>query len=248
MRNSSFMDDDYGDDYPEGPPSALEDEKTKKHTKQHYVWLVEKLLAGLGEQKAFENNHPTLATSSDLSTIRKEMETALSDSMRMVYCHEQVELLETILEEGESALEVYLTDLAYMLGKEISECTFNGTLQECQTNHDADEWERLIEASGLITTLPEPNPHHADWLKRNIPPKSPEFLNTIRTIFPKESKLQKATCRVDEHIQRTILCRKILIQSLDLGSAAFGVESSMDKMVKSYMRSGDLGPHQQKEA
>ena len=247
MRNSSFM-DDYGDDYPEGPPSPLEDENTKKHTKQHYVWLVEKLLAGLGDQKAFENNHPTLATYSDLSTIRKEMETALSDGMRMVYCHEQVELLETILEEGESALEGYLTNLVNMLEQEISECTFDGTLQECQTNHDAEEWERLIEASGCTTTLPESNPHHADWLKRDIPLKSPEFLNTVRTIFPKESKLQKATCRVDEHIQRTILGRKILIQSLSLGSAAFGVESSMDKTVKPYMRSGELGPHQQKEA
>ena len=247
MRNSSIM-DDYGDDYPEEPPSPLADEKTKKHTKQHYVWLVEKLLAGLGEQKAFEMNHPPLATSSDLSTIRKEMETALSDGMRMVYCHEQVELLETILGEGDSALESYLTDLVYKLEQEISDCTFNGTLQESQTNHDADEWERLIEASGCTGTLPELNPHHADWLKRDIPPKSPEFLKTVRTIFPKESKLQKATCRVDKHIQRTILGRKILIQSLNLGSAAFGVESSLDKMVKSYMRSGDLGPHHQKEA
>ena len=247
MRNSRFM-DDYGDDYPEEPPSPLADKKTEKHTKQHYVWLVEKLLDGLREQNAFENNHPTLATSHDLSTIRKEMETALSDGMRMVYCYEQVDLLETILEEGDSALESYLTDLVYTLEQEISECTFDGTLQECQTNYDAEEWERLIEASRCTTILPEPNPHHADWLKRDIPPKSPEFLNTVRTIFPKESKLQKATCRVDEQIQRTILGRKILIQSLSLGSAAFRVESSIDKMVKSYMRSDDLGPHQQKEA
>lgn len=247
MRNSNIM-DDYGDDYPEEPPSPLTDKKTEKHSKQHYVWLVEKLLDGLREQNAFENNHPTLATSSDLSTIRKEMETALSEGMRMVHCYEQVHLLEAILEEGDSPLESYLTDLVYTLEQEISECTFNGTLHESQTNHDAEEWERLIEASGCTSTLPEPSPHHNDWLKGDIPPKSPEFLKTVQTIFPMESKLQKATARVNEQIQRTILGRKILIQSLNLGSAAFRVESSIDKMVKSYMRSGDLGLHQQKEA
>ena len=208
MRNSNIM-DDYADDYPEEPPSPLADKKTKKHTKQHYVWLVEKLLDGLREQNAFENNHPTLATSSDLSTIRKEMETALCEGMRMVHCYEQVHLLEAILEEGDSPLGSYLTDLIDTLEQEISECTFNGTLHESQTNHDA---------------------------------------KTVQTIFPKESKLQKATARVNEQIQRTILGRKILIQSLNVGSAAFRVESSIDKMVKSYMRSGDLGLHQQKEA
>ena len=58
--------------------------RSKRHTKEHYTWLIETLLNGLKEHASFEEKYPGIAAPVEMQTIRDEMERALLEGMRPV--------------------------------------------------------------------------------------------------------------------------------------------------------------------
>ncbi len=88
------------DDYRDEEHDVDDDTVEREHTKEHYTWLVETLLNGLKEHASFEEKYPDIAAPVEMQTIRDEMERALLEGMRLLYCSEQVELLDTMVEES----------------------------------------------------------------------------------------------------------------------------------------------------
>jgi hypothetical protein len=225
------------------------DDKTDegKSTKEHYTWLVETLLNGLKEHASFEDKYPGIAAPVEMETIRNEMERALLEGMRLLYCSEQVELLDTMVDESEPAMAPYLTELLNLVQSEMAKSTLSAELQKAEKIHDCDDWRRLIGTSGWNTPEYESGHPQNDWMKRKVPSDAPAFLENLITIFPTHGKLEKATRRVQQQLQNASLGWSVLRQSLDLGSSVFELESSVDRKIKSDMRADHSGPQSSKE-
>jgi hypothetical protein len=212
-----------------------------KHTKEHYTWLVETLLDGLKEHAAFEEKYPDIAAPVEMQTIRDEMELALLEGMRLLYCSEQVELLDTMIEESELALTPYLIELLNLVQSEMAESTFSAELQLAEKTLDGEDWQTLINTSGWRAPERESVHFKNDWIERKVPNETPAFLENLIAIFPTHGKLEKATRRVQHQLQNASLGWSVLRRSLDLGSAVFEIESSVDRKIKSDMRSNHSG-------
>ena len=65
------------DDYRDEEHDVDDDTDERRHTKEHYTWLVETLLNGLKEHASFEEKYPDIAAPVEMQTIRDEMERAL---------------------------------------------------------------------------------------------------------------------------------------------------------------------------
>ena len=230
------------DDYRDEVDDADDETDEERPTKEHYTWLVETLLNGLKEHASFEEKYPGIAAPVEMETIRNEMERALLEGMRLLYCSEQVELLETMVEEAEPAMVPYLTELLNLVQSEMAESTLSAELQKAQRTHDCDDWQRLIKTSGWHAPERKPGHHHNDWMKRKVPSEAPEFLENLIAIFPKRGKLEKATRRVQRQLLNASLGWSVLRRSLDLGSSVFELESSVDKKIRTDMRAAHPGP------
>lgn len=224
-------------DYEMYEPRAASDSQgendNEQLTKQHYTYLVKELLSALQEHNNFEDNYPGLATSPESNKIRGYLEERIAESMRMLYCLEQLELLESMLMEDHQGLECYLDELRYMLKKEIDDVKLELNLEKSQKIYDPDEWYQLIESAELIL---ENRSKSLDWTGINTPPESPEYLETIIKIFPNQDGLVSSSRKLQEHVKRCMLGKDILDRSFNLGSSVFGIESSVDMKVKSNMR------------
>ena len=228
------------DDYLDEEHDADDETVEGKHTKEHYTWLVETLLAGLKEHASFVEKYPDIAAPVEMQTIRDEMERALLEGMRLLYCSEQVELLNTMVEESEPATTPYLTGLLNLAQLEMAASTLSAELQKEEKAHDSDDWQALINASGWRTPERKSGHPQNDWIERKVPSEVPAFLENIITIFPTYGKLEKATRRVQQQLQNASLGWSVLRRSLDLGSSVFELESSVDRKIKSDMRAGQL--------
>jgi hypothetical protein len=228
------------DDYRDEEHDADEETVERAHTKEHYTWLVETLLNGLKEHASFVEKYPDIAAPVEMKTIRDEMERALLKGMRLLYCSEQVELLNTMVEESEPAMTPYLTGLLNLAQLEMAASTLSAELQKEEKAHDSDDWQALINASGWRTPEGESRHPQNDWIERRVPSEVPAFLENIITIFPTYGKLEKATRRVQQQLQNASLGWSVLRRSLDLGSSVFELESSVDRKIKSDMRAGHL--------
>lgn len=220
------------------------DDKTDegKSTKEHYTWLVETLLNGLKEHASFEKKYPDIAAPVEMQTIRDEMERALLEGMRLLYCSEQAELLDTMVEKSEPAMASYLTELLNLVQLEIAESTLSAELQKAEKTHDGDDWKGLINTSGWRGPETESGHPPNDWLERKVPREAPAFLENLITTFPTNGKLEKATRRVQQQLQNASLGWSVLRRSLELGSSVFELESSVDRKIKSDMRAAHSGP------
>ena len=205
------------DDYRDEEHDADEETVEREHTKEHYTWLVETLLNGLKEHASFEEKYPGIAAPVEMQTIRDEMERALLEGMRLLYCSEQVELLDTMVEESEPAMASYLTELLNLVQSEMAASTLCAELQKAEKVHDGDDWKALINTSGWRAPEREPGHHQNDWIGRKVPSQAPAFLENLITIFPTHGKLEKATRRVQQQLQNASLGWSVLRQSLDLG-------------------------------
>lgn len=230
------------DDYRDEEHDADEETVEREHTKEHYTWLVETLLHGLKEHASFEEKYPDIAAPVEMQTIRGEMERALLEGMRLLYCSEQVELLETLVEESEPAMVSYLTELLNLVQSEMAESTLSAELQKAEKTHDSDDWQGLINTSGWRAPDTESGHPQHDLLERKVPSETPAFLENLITIFPTNGKLEKATRRVQQQLRNASLGWSVLRQSLDLGSSVFELESSVDRKIKSDMRAAHSGP------
>ena len=227
------MNPDYEMYEPRAESDSQGDNDHEKFTKQHYTYLVKELLCALEEHCNFEDNYPYLATSPESNKIRRYLEEKIAESMRMLYCHEQLELLESMIMEDDQGLESYLNELRYMLRKEIDDVKLELNLEKSQKIYDPDEWDQLIGSADLIL---QNQSKSVDWTAINTPPESPEYLETIIKIFPNQDGLVSSSCKLQEHVKRCMLGKDILERSFNLGSSVFGIESSVDKKVKSNMR------------
>ena len=237
-----FMNPDY-EMYESKAASAPQGENNnEKFTKQHYTYLVKELLCALEEHHNFENNYPDLATSPESNKIRGYLEERIVESMRMLYCHEQLELLESMLLEDDQGLEGYLSELTYMLKKEIEDVKLEVNLEKSQEIYESNEWEQLIDSAKFNSKNQSKS---VDWTGINTPLKSPEYLETIIKIFPNQDRLVSSSRKLQEHVKCSILGKDILDRSLNLGSAAFEIESSTDKEIKSNMRPEGQQSYQQ---
>ena len=224
-------------DYEMYEPRAASDSQgendNEQLTKQHYTYLVKELLSALQEHNNFEDNYPGLATSPESNKIRGYLEERIAESMRMLYCHEQLELLESMLMDDNQGLESYLNELTYMLRKEIDDVKLDVNLEKSEESYDLNEWHQFIDSAKFISKNQSKS---VDWAAINTPPKSPDYLDTIIRIFPNQDGLVSSSCKLQEHVKRCMLGKDILERSLYLGSSAFEIESSVDKKVKSNMR------------
>lgn len=230
------------DDYRDEEHDADEETVEREHTKEHYTWLVETLLHGLKEHASFEEKYPDIAAPVEMQTIRGELERALLEGMRLLYCSEQVELLDTMVKESEPAMVSYLTELLNLVQSEMAESTLSAELQKAEKVHDGDDWGALINTSGWRAPKRESGHPQNDWIKRKVPSEAPAFLENLITIFPTHGKLEKATRRVQQQLRNASLGWSVLRQSLDLGSSVFELESSVDRKIKSDMRAAHSGP------
>jgi len=227
------MNPDYEMYEPRPESDSQGDNNHEKFTKQHYTYLVKELLCALEEHRNFENNYPDLATSPESNKIRGYLEERIAESMRMLYCHEQLELLESMLMEDDQGLESYLNELTYMLRKEIDDVKLDVNLEKSEESYDLNEWHQFIDSAKFIS---KNQSRPVDWTGINTPPKSPDYLDTIIKIFPNQDGLVSSSRKLQEHVMCSILGKDILDRSLNLGSSAFEIESSVDKKVKSNMR------------
>ncbi len=230
------------DDYRDEEHDVDDDTVEGKHTKEHYTWLVETLLDGLKEHASFEEKYPSIVAPVEMQTIRDEMERALLEGMRLLYCSEQVELLETMVENSEPEMASYLNELLTLVQSEMAVSTLSAELQKAVKTHDSDDWQALIKSSGWRVPERELGHHQNNWIERKVPSEAPPFLENLITIFPTHGKLKKATRRVQQQLQNASLGWSVLRQSLELGSAVFELESSVDRKIKSDMRAAHSGP------
>ena len=214
-------------------------------TQKQYTWLVETLLDCLKNHTSFVEKHPGIVASHDLEVIRDEIEDGLLTAMKILYCAEQLQLLYAMLDEKlEPEAEAYLLELIEVSEEAIENTQITTPLREARrearTVYNADEWKVLLDASGCFASIPRQSGE--DWMNQNIPEKIPEFISTITSLFEEDVEFMKITRRVQEQLLNASLGWKVLHQSLNLGSAVFGIESDVEDRIKSDMRAAHSGP------
>ena len=119
------------------------------------------------------------------------------------------------------------------LRKEIDDVKLDVNLEKSEESYGLNEWDQFIDSAKFIS---KNQSRPVDWTGINTPPKSPDYLDTIIKIFPNQDGLVSSSRKLQEHVMCSILGKDILDRSLNLGSSAFEIESSVDKKVKSNMR------------
>ena len=243
-RMRSMFDDEDHEEY----HKAHENKGETPSTELQYTWLVRTLLDGLKEHAGFQEKYPNVAAPNEMKTIWNEMEAALLKSMHLLYCSEQIGLLKRMRKTAEPADVPQLDEWIGKLQSEIEASDLSATMQAAEAIHTMDEWKTFIPASGWTAPTEKPETEQFHWMKQSIPKHPPAFMENILEVFPQHKKLEKATRRVQRQIKRSSLGWRVLRESLELGSSAFQVESSVDRNIKSDMRRAPLSTPSTTEA